>query len=98
MSDQALRNAEIQRNQIIERRKALSLEASELDTKLSAVEMFIRQWHAFADDKPVENVNVTTTTFLDIPSASVASMAGAPKPKNSRKEIVAAETRKVIEE
>lgn len=96
MADQALDNAKAKREQLLKRREELAAELSALDKDLAKAEDFILQWYEFAGEKPVENLNIAGT-----PVSSTHPLRGESAKKataNSKKEIVAAETRKIIEE
>jgi hypothetical protein len=96
MADQALENAKNKREQLLSRREELAKELVALDKELAEAEDFIYQWHKFAGVEPAENLNIAGT-----PVASSHPIRGETAKKataNSKKEDVAAEVRKIIEE
>jgi hypothetical protein len=101
MTDDALRNAENQRDQLLIEIDRMKSEVDVLVQRLAVANAFIKQWHDFAGDKPVEVVNNPGTVSrpdLVVGAAANSLAESTPRKKNSRKEEVAAAARKVIEE
>jgi hypothetical protein len=97
MSDQALKNAETKRNQLIDRKKALLKEQAEIDDSINRIDRFIRDWHAFAGDSvPVDDGDTSISVDTETESKSTAMHRARPKPKNPKKEDVAEEARNII--
>lgn len=102
MTDIALQNAERQRDELLARRNALRDELSLVEGRLAAADAFIYQWHAFADDTPLEGQGSATGM---IATQAIATGATTPtilpavpnKRRNSKKEDVAAAARQLIE-
>lgn len=94
MSDKALSNAEAKRNQLLDRKKALSAELSDLDGQLDQIERFIAAWHQFASGDTESAVDNFT---LLSPSQNQNKPETSKKPsRNSKKEVVADAARKII--
>lgn len=94
MTDRALENAEIKRNQLLERKRALREQIGSVDRQLSAVEVFIANWHEFANtdpESPVDNATVMNENIAGTTQAVSRKAKG-----NSRKEDVAAAAREAI--
>lgn len=94
MTDKALANAEAKRIQLLDRKRALLRELSEIDANVEQIDRFIRAWYAFAED----DVNLAVDNLTD--SERNESEQSPPERKrttgNSPKEEVAAVAREVI--
>lgn len=94
MSDRALANAEAKRNQLVERKRALLIELTDIDEQVGQIDRFIKAWHAFAEDEPqkaVENLSDSGANKTATSEPVNKKVTG-----NSRKEDVAAAAREVI--
>lgn len=99
MSDRALKNAEVQRDQLLAERNDLKARIADIEKRMAAADAFIYQWHQFADDKPVENVNVRVTgVSVEVAAGEVGITSDGRAKGNSNKEDVAAEARRIVVE
>lgn len=96
MPDNALENAKAKREQLLNRRDTLKTELAQLDRELADTDNFILQWYRFAGVEPVESENIGGTIVADVHPLRPESRKKATK--NSKKEDVAAEVRRIVEE
>lgn len=87
MTDQALQNAISRREELAKQVNEAQQRIEEWRKELRRVETFISDWHAFAGVAPLPQRD-----------AAVVTVPKPAKPANSKKEDVAAEARKIIEE
>lgn len=99
MSDKAIEAAKSKREQLLNGRKMLKTQLQEIDRELADTENFILKWHQFAGEEIGENENIVITS--DERHTGPSPVLGAPRRKatgNSKKEDVAAEARRIIDE
>lgn len=94
MSDKALSNAEAKKNQLVEKKRRLLAELTDVDDQIGQVDRFIKAWHAFAEDESESTVDklLEQRTNKEGSSENVRKKAT----KNSRKEAVAEAAREII--
>ncbi len=97
--DHAYQNAILKRNQLLERKKALLAEQLEVDHEINFIDRFLKMYRAFAE----EEVAPGDHDFV-IAAEDEGNKEGSydtnriERPRNSRKEEVAAAARQVIAE
>lgn len=91
MTDDALKNAEAHRNQLLNRRAELEAEMGAVDERIERAERFIAEWHEFAYGAPVDSVNSPKQSASAAADTSLKRATG-----NSSKEKVAEAAREVI--
>lgn len=93
MSDRALENAEAKRNQLLARKKALREQMDSVDLQLSVVEVFIANWHEFANADPESPVDSLAITNENV--AGTSQRVKRKVTRNSKKEDVADAAREI---
>lgn len=96
MTDKALSNAELKRNQLLERKRQLRTEMELVDAQLAATELFIANWHEFANATAESPVAGITTLNENI--SGTRSTPTRKATRNSKKEDVAEAARQIIAE
>lgn len=94
MSDRALANAEAKRNQLVDRKRALLAELTDIDEQVGQIDRFIKAWHAFAEDEPQKAVENLSDSGAN--KTATSEPVNKKATGNSRKEDVAAAARYVI--
>jgi hypothetical protein len=97
MSDKALENAEMQRAQLLEQRAALREQLVLVEGKLASAERFIYDWHQYAGTAESAFANTPATPRRMVAEYEPGTWIPK-KRRNTKKEIVAAEARQIIEE
>lgn len=94
MSDRALANAEAKRNQLVDRKRQLLVELTDIDEQVGQIDRFIKAWHAFAEDEPQKAVENLSDSGAN--KTATSEPVNRKATGNSRKEDVAATARRVI--
>ncbi|MES0059525.1 hypothetical protein NKJ86_04915 [Mesorhizobium sp. M0025] len=96
MTDIALSNAETERKQLLERKKALLTELNTIDDRLGQIVRFVSSWYNFAGVAPPEPVDNAADSAEN--KRAPIHTPSAKRPKNSSKESVANLSLEIIRE